>query len=82
MHIVHIKQGYSSAADVAHMVDGLGVIGVFLKAQPGAQPNDQFQALFNAARDVTFKGKISYLKSFSFLLVYSTFFVLMFKKRK
>lgn len=59
MHIVHIKQGYSSAADVAHMVDGLGVIGVFLKAQPGAQPNDQFQALFNAARDVTFKDTTS-----------------------
>ena len=57
MHIVHIKEGYTSAADVAHMPDGLAVVGVFLQSDPAATPDDQFEALFEATRGAKYSGK-------------------------
>ncbi|CAK8672208.1 unnamed protein product [Clavelina lepadiformis] len=63
MHIVHIKDPYTSVDDVKSMQDGLAVIGVFLKVKPNAADNPYFQMLLDTAKMCVSKGETANLEN-------------------
>ena len=56
MHIVHIKDPYTSLDEIKTISDGLAVLGVFLKADENAEDNEAFEMLIKAFSKCTFKG--------------------------
>lgn len=58
MHIVHIKDPYTSLDDIKDMKDGLAVIGVLLEAPDGAADNPAYQNLLETASQCSRNGKI------------------------
>ncbi|XP_077967033.1 uncharacterized protein LOC120343427 [Styela clava] len=61
MHIVHIKEPYTSVGQVKDMSDGLAVLGVFLKV--GNSKNVHFEKLLQAAQRCRYKDSTSTLES-------------------
>jgi len=56
MHIVHIKDPYTSVNYIKDMKDGLAVLGVLLMADEGAEDNQDYQSLLDVASRCQYKG--------------------------
>lgn len=57
MHIVHIKEPYTSVDQIKDMADGLAVVGVFLQAGANSDENAAYQKLLDVAQLCAVKGE-------------------------